>query len=498
MGEMTLPLLWAQAASAAADGSLAPGAGGSVPNPVALASLALRRWFSGQTLCSPQAIPDLHGIWAFGFGLAGLLALAVAFQGWTALHQLLDLRAHADLVRRATARVWKAGRLVAAAITFTVLAWTGSQTLAFLSERPEKGRADLTVLTRSRARVELAIDQGVLAALTPLRDVAALADNLPLLLCAVYLVFRASSGTLAPVESIRGRPGEKPGRGLGSSRFRSVAGWSTMVWGCGSLYALYRMVARFSGSADLPVGGCLVVEALLIPVLMAVCDGFLLAWLLAELRDAEDEARGDRFHPAYGLELMPAAALAAVLALPARFAATLVMLASQHLPTRVIATPVGQFVRWLLGWGLVDLQAASLVFLGVVGVAAWSRGSVAEVAGGFARLLRGQGGHLVAAVAMAGAASGVLAGLIYPLMLLLPPAGWVLPAADSYSHYLTLPVGLWTLSALIELAHRALPVARRARTEGESSPRPGRLPGPDVAPRPERPLLVEPSTAAGD
>ena len=41
-------------------------------------------------------------------------------------------------------------------------------------------------------------------------------------------------------------------------------------------------------------------------------------------------------------------------------------------------------------------------------------------------------------------------------MLSLPAASWVLNAADSYAHYATLPVGLWTLSAFVELGGRVL------------------------------------------
>jgi hypothetical protein len=43
----------------------------------------------------------------------------------------------------------------------------------------------------------------------------------------------------------------------------------------------------------------------------------------------------------------------------------------------------------------------------------------------------------------------------------------VLPAADSYAHYATLPVGLWTLAALIELAERSLPSASLRRATGQ-------------------------------
>jgi hypothetical protein len=167
---------------------------------------------------------------------------------------------------------------------------------------------------------------------------------------------------------------------------------------------------------------------------------------------------------------MPAAALASFLALPARYVGTLVFLIYQHLPTSIATTWAGRYIRWQFGWGLVDLQGASLVFLGVVGIVAWTRGSLGDALVGFRRLLREQGGHLVAAIAMAAVAAFLLGGVIYPLILLLPPAGWVLPAADGYSHYLTLPVGLWSAAALVDVAERSLPVTRVA----DSTPASGR------------------------
>ncbi len=468
MGWLTMPLLWAQAAGSGSGAAAASGSAAGIGNPAAMAYLALRRWCSGLTLSSPQVMPSMDGLWALLAGLAALFVVAMVFQGpLSALRQLFDIPGHAALVRQATSRVWRATRLVPALITFTVLAWTGSQVLGFLAEKTDRGKTDLMLLTRSRARFELVLEQGVLAGLTPLRDLAGLADNLPLLICAVYLVFRVSAGMLPPTGPAVGRPRE----GTSPARFtppgRAGFGWSTVIWGCGSLYILYRLVARASGSVDLPLGGCLVVEALVVPVLMLVCDGFLLAWVLTELRNAGfDQVGEDRFHPGQAFELMPAAALGCALALPARYVATLVFLVLQHLPTSVGATSVGRYIRWQLGWGLVDLQGASLVVLGSIGVVAWSRGSIGETLWGFKRLLADQAGHLIAALAMAGAAAALLAGSVYPLVLLLPPAGWVLPAADSYAHYVTLPVGLWTLAALIELTARALPVADPARTPG--------------------------------
>ena len=325
-------------------------------------------------------------------------------------------------MRRASRRVWRAGRVVAAAITFTVLSWTGSQTLGFLTDKPDRGKAELILLTKSRARLELALEHGIFAGLTPLRDVAGLADNMPLLIFAVYLVFRASAGMMPPVGLSAGAAGRAEVTPAGRHHRSRVSGWSTLIWGCGALYVLYKLVARAAGSAELPLGGCLVAEAVVIPLMMLVCDGFLLAWVLVEIRNAGFDDPGDEgLHPGQALELMPAAALAWPSTLPARYVATLVFLGSQHLPTSSAAGAMGRYIRWQLGWGLVDLQAAALVAMGLVGVVAWSRGSIGESLGGLIRLLRSQAGHLVAALAMAGAAACLLAAVAYAVVLLLPP-----------------------------------------------------------------------------
>jgi hypothetical protein len=51
----------------------------------------------------------------------------------------------------------------------------------------------------------------------------------------------------------------------------------------------------------------------------------------------------------------------------------------------------------------------------------------------------------------------------------LPAQSWVLAAADSYAHFATLPVGLCTLAALIELAERSLPTASLVRTAARAT-----------------------------
>ena len=390
-------------------------------------SWRVRRWFSSLTLSSPELLPDLHPLQALFAGLAVLLALALIFQGPPkALKQLFDLRGHITIVRDATRRVWRAGRLIAVVIGFTVLGWTASQSLIFM--RDDGRRADLATLTKSRGPGEIALEQGVLAGLTPLRDVAALGDNLTLLLIVVVVAFRASLDLPG-----WGIPPEYAGK---NSRPVPVSRWSTVTWGSAAIYALYRAVGWGAGSGDLPPGGCLVVEAALVPILMMICDGFLLAWALTELRNAGLDISGDdRIDIRQAFALMPASILACVLALPSRYVATFVFLTSAYFPTWLHATSLGRYVRWQLGWGLTDLQAAGLAMVGLAGAVAWSRGTIRGSLAGFRRLLAAHGGHLIIVLAMAATAGSLLAGSVYSILLLLPSQGWVLGAADAYAHY---------------------------------------------------------------
>lgn len=444
----TLPLVYAQSQPAATNAS-------------SMYFLALRRWCSTLTLSSPEPFAGSHALWAFGAGLGALILVGILFQGPLAFFkQLFDLVSHASLIRQSARRVWSASRLVSIAIAFTVVSWTVGQAWVFTQE---SRRADLVMLTKSRGLGELAIEQGIFAALTPLRDVAALGDNLPLLLIAAIMVFRASF-ELPEWGGLRADALHEPVAG-------PRTGWPTVIWGSAALYALYRIVGRLAGSVDLPLGNCLVAEAVIIPLLMVVSDGFLLAWVLAELRNAGlDDVTEDRLDSRGAIALFPAAALAAGLALPARYMATFVWLGSGYLPTSASASPVGNFVRWQLGWGLTDLQAAALVGVGLAGAVAWSRGTMWGAIAGYLRLLTAEGGHLVAVVATAGLASGLASAAAYAVVLLLPVQTWVLGAADAYAHFATLPIGLWSLAAFIELAQRSLPTATPVRPVSRSLP----------------------------
>ena len=180
-----LPLVFAQAQPAA-------------PNASSLYTLALRRWCSGLTLSAPQVVPGAHGVWAFIAGLSALLVLAVLCQGpLLALKQVLDLVGHARIIRTA-ARAGLARRAGGHDRDRLYRCLVDGQSSVGISPRESSARAR----RRSQAGPchahqiarlgELATEQGVLAAVTPLRDVAGLADNLPLLIIAAIVVFRAA------------------------------------------------------------------------------------------------------------------------------------------------------------------------------------------------------------------------------------------------------------------------------------------------------------------
>ncbi|WP_165250020.1 hypothetical protein [Paludisphaera soli] len=450
------PWIWAQATGFAAPA-----------NPAATAYLALRRWCGGLTLSPSRPAPEWDVFLILGAAPLVLAVAASLFQGpGTTFRQVVDVFGHARLFREAVTRIWQAGRMVTILLTCTVLSWTGSQSLAFFSGDAERGRSDLLLLERSRGPVELILEHGAAAATTPLRDVAGLGDYLPLLVAAVVIVYSsARSRSSSP----------KPGRGYAAEgdagSFDDASGWRSAVGACAILYVLYRLFARAAGGGELPVGNCLLLEVLIIPALMLACDGFLLAWILAELRDggsADDQAGAIDARPAIGL--MPAACVVCLAVLPARYAATLILLASQHLPATWMAGEAGRAVRWSLGPGLLMLQAGSLVVMGIAGPAAWGRGSIREAVRGLGRLLTREGGRLVVVAVVAALGCGCLSALAYAVLFLLPPAGWVLPAADAYAHYVSLPVGLWTLSALVQLGEQSLPTARLARDPNEVEP----------------------------
>jgi hypothetical protein len=410
-------------------------------DPDDLPLLALRRWYSSLTLSSPDSAPNRFGLYAWLIGLGALLLISMVVQGpGKALRQLFDVPGHLRLASSAIGRLRRSGRLVAVTLGASVIAWTGSQALSY--SKTERLN-DLITLKSTKSVREISIEQGVLAALTPLRDVMGLGDNLLLLIGATILAFKLSADRWG---SGPDNPSMKPRMPLPP--------WTTLCWGGTWLYAMYRFATLVVDSDGLPLGSCLFVEAAGIPLLMALSDGLILAWIIVELRKAslpDDDNTG--FDMISALPLLPAAALACVLAVPARYVATADFLALQNIPSLKSWFIVRTFLK---GWGLVALQGGAVVFCGFAGVVAWRGRSVPSALAGYVQTLRQEGGHLVATITAAGLASAAAAGLAYFIVLALPAQTWVLAAADSYAHYATLPINLLLLAALIELGGRAL------------------------------------------
>ncbi len=350
--------------------------------------------------------------------------------------------------------------MVAVTIGATVVAWTMSQSLRF---NDAQGREDLVFLTKARSVGELALEQGVLAALTPVRDLFGLGDNVLLLVLVTAVLFRAL--TERADRPRVAAPGGDRGRVAAGSR------WTNLIWGATSLYLLYRLATRVAGTADLPLGGYLIIEAPVMPILMVVSDAAMLAWILVELRNVSlGDGGNDTLDPLAVVGLMPGAILACLLAVPGRYLVTAILLGHFFMPSTIGGTALGALFRWQLSWGLADVQGAALTTLGLAGAVAWSRGTASSAVRSYFRLLAALGGHLVVLVALAGLAAGGGAALAYLLVLSLPASPWVLAAADGYAHYATLPVGLLLLAALVELGERALPAATLTGAAAGSAP----------------------------
>ena len=454
-------LPWLVAQTFSTGGGPGSGAGTpSAPDPaLELALLAMRRWVASMTLSPPVSAPGLisPGLWAWLAALGALFVMASAAGGpGRAVAQLLDVAGHARLLSDALARLRRSGRLVAVVVGMTVVTMTATQ--AWTYGRPE-GRDEVLLLTRGHSLAEVALGQGVLAALTPLRDVALLAMMVPLLALAAVVLFRFANdrwGTaIRPPKEVRAR----------SSR------WATIGWlGLGLYGVYYRTVGFFVVRGGMPTGGCLAVEVVLVPALMALATGVVLAWVLVELRGVGmDGSTGETVDALGAVLLVPATVVAGLLAFPGSFVATATVLVGPYAPPgSLVGSALAPFLRWILGWGLVEVQASGLLWVGMFGAIAWGPGTASDAARGYLRLLSAEGGRVVAAVAAAGVAAGIGSALAYGVVLALPASTWLLGAADGYAHYASLPVGLVLLSALVELGERALPMAGLAGVKPEA------------------------------
>ncbi len=425
-----IPMLWAQRSSVEDE----------------VAALALKRWTWSQILTSPSPTPSNLGLWTWLFGLLALLIIASVAQGPSkAFGQVLDLPGHVRLLSASLTRLKYSSRLVMILFGITVLSWTISMGTRL---GRESALAEVLLLKGTKSVTEIALEEGVLAALTPVRDLFRLSDILLLLGVSAAIVFKGSADRWGAFDM-----GQRRNAPTGS-----LPSWSTYCWAAASFYLLYRSISLIDVSSDLPMESCLIIDIVLIPILMATCDGLLAAWVFTELRRFESMVETRIVDLPVVLRLMPAATLAAVAALPARYLSLMAFLALEYAPTG--AAPVFAFL--LRGPGLIILQGIAIATVGIAGAAPWCRGTMGSALDGYGRLLKYNGGRLLATIGLGGLAAGIATGITKWLLLSLEPQSWVLMAADSYTHYATLFVGLITLSALIELGSQTVEVAAKA------------------------------------
>lgn len=452
-------LLIAQAAPAPGASS---GATTAPADAVNVPIIALKRWYGSLTLSSPEGLPSYTALWALLAGLGALLFVALVVQGPRGLLQFLDLAGLARVMSAGAGRLRRSTRLLAILLGATVVSWTAWQ--APLHNRAEK-KEELTLLMKTKSRAELSIEQGALAALTPFRDVMGLGDMVVLLVGAAALVFKFSADRWGRFDAapIAGRP--------------SLSGWTTVCWAGAGLYAMYRIAGLIVDLEGLPpLGGCLFPEIGAVPLLMLLSDGLLLAWVLTELRGAYSGDEEAGFDVVGAITIVPAAMLACLVGMPARYMATTAGLAFfHHLPPKLQAN--AWLLMFLRGWGLVALQAGSIALVGLAAAVPWSRGTWGSALAGYGRVLRASGGRLAAVLALVGLLIGSTSALAYYAVLAMPVQPWVLLAADSYAHYASLPIGLVGLAALVELgagsAARPKGDAREDVSEGVTFANPG-------------------------
>ena len=413
---------------------------GSSADPIAVAVVALRRWCSALTLSSPEPVPRGWGFWA-AFGSLGLLLVAsVILQGPVkALQQVFDIPGHFRLWAASIRRLRRAGRFISVMIGATVGQWSLTQ-LCYWNDANRL--AEWNLLRKTKTLGELSVEQGFLAALTPLRDVVGLSNNLFLTIAAGVIVFRYSAERWS-------------GAGDGPSGRKA-----TLFWGAAWLIAFYRSVGYLTDTGGLPPGGCMIIEGAVVPVLMLLTDGLLLAWALTELRGPSrpDE---DQLDVGASVARAPVALFACLFVLPALYAATAAWLASPYVKSlpNFLGRPLRPVLSILLqGWGLVALQAIAPLSLFLISATPWTNGRASAAIRDFFRVFRAQGGRLVAAFALSGILAGALSATSYFLVLSLPTQPWVLAAADAYAHFCTLPIGLVLLSLLVELGASTLAV----------------------------------------
>ena len=245
--------------------------------------LALKRWVAGATLTSPDTVPspDFQSrFWLLGLLL--MIAISLIAQGprrfftglleWSTVRQVIHL-SFRRLRSRPLVPVVLGG--------MWLVSWSTTQLLQYDSR---SGSDNLQMSLRTKTLSAFSLEQGVLAALTPLRDLSNLADCWPLVAAGIFLAFQYNS-------NLQWIP-----RSSMSSPMQSSSFWTQVFWIIGCLWLVYRTVIGVSGDDGLPLNTGAYIEVVLEPAIMLIIDSFLLAWVVTEIRDST-VAQSDQMLP---------------------------------------------------------------------------------------------------------------------------------------------------------------------------------------------------------
>jgi hypothetical protein len=411
--------------------------------------LALKRWVAGATLTSPDTVPspDFQSrFWLIGLLLMILVSLIA--QGprrfiaglleWSSVRQLIHL-SFKRLRSRPIVPVVLGG--------MWLVSWTTSQMLQYDSP---SGSDNLQMSLRTKTLPVFSLEQGVLAALTPLRDLSNLADCWPLVAAAIFLSFQYTSNLQwVPRSSM-------------SPLMKSSSFWTQAFWIIGCIWIVYRTVIGVSGEDGLPLNTGAHIEVVLEPAIMLILDSFLLAWVVTEIRDSAFSDSNQMF-PDFEkvVSLTPSIFLVNFLIVPGRYFAHSLWLVWNSLVDYIsvagsASTSILNYVIWGLSWGILDLQVIAFPCIVMAGSLAWSQGSIRQLFKVTLSMYRNHGASIFLMVVFFGLMNVISSSLITTMVLSHPVEPWVFMAADSYCHFATLFTGLITLSGLIELGEQSL------------------------------------------
>ena len=415
--------------------------------------LALKRWVGGGTLTSPDAVasPDFQA----RFWLVGLLLLALVGllrQGPRAfVVGLFDWSSVRRLIGQGLSRLKQRPVVPLALGGFILVSWT---TIQLLHYADPLGVDNLQKALRTKTLPVMSLEQGLLAALTPLRDLTNLADCWPLVAAAALIAFHFTN-------KLQWVPQATMQRSLRRAQF-----WAQCFWVSASVWLFYRMVLGGSSEGGLPLNSGAYIEIVVEPLFMLLIDAVLLSWILTELRDAPF-AYNDTLLPnvEHVLSLLPGLALVNFLVVPGRYFAHSLWLVWNSV-VDLIATngvaPQGvvEYVVWGLSWGILDMQAIAFPLIILTGAAAWGRGSVLETFRIASRMLGNSAATLFLITLFCGILNLISTAVISTLILSHPTEPWVLMSADSYCHYASLYVGLLLVACYVQLGEDALMTAQ--------------------------------------